>query len=285
MATITAGVDQHGFEECGGLLYAVAGEVGGAGVETNKVYAYDPAANTWAAKADYPISVQSLVVRSVGGKLYGIGGYSAGAGAFYKKVYEYDPTSDAWTEKTDAPTAREDMGAAVIGTKIYVFGGLASPALYKCLEIYDTATDTWTTGADMPDYKLLGDFGAVLNGYIYAIGATNTMTDYPTLHPVVTCYKYDPTTDAWSTIADMPAGICYTEVEVFNGRLYTAAGCPVDTTHYSNVMYEYNPNTNTWATLAAPAAVRGAALASYGGALYMCGGYNGGYTTALYKIL
>lgn len=283
MTAITAGVNQHGFEECGGLLYAVAGEA--AGGMTNAVYAYDPAANTWAAKENYPISVQSPVLRAAGGKLYGIGGYNSSTGTFYKKVYEYDPGANTWTEKTDMPTAREDMGSAVIGTKIYVFGGVAAPTLYKCLEIYDTATDTWTTGADMPDYKLLGDFGAALDGYVYAIGATNTFADYPTLHPVVTCYKYNPSTDTWSTIADMPASNCYTEVAVLNGKLYTAAGCPVDTTHYSNAMYEYNPATDTWATLAAPAAVRGAGLAEYNGAIYMCGGYNGDYTTALYKIL
>jgi N-acetylneuraminic acid mutarotase len=284
LTAIPAAVNQHGFEECGGLLYAVAGEVAAGGV-TNAVYAYDPVAGTWAQKANLPISVQSPVVRSVGGKLYCIGGYNNTLGVFYKDVYEYDPGTDAWTKKTDMPTAREDMGSAVIGTKIYVFGGVAAPTLYKCLEIYDTVANTWATGADMPDYKLLGDFGAALDGYVYAIGATNTMADYPTLHPVTACYRYDPAANEWTSIADIPVSTCYKEVVPLYGKLYAIAGCAVNTTTPTDAIYEYDPTSNSWGKFTAPVSYRGAGLTAYSGAIYMCGGYQGGaMQNSLYRI-
>lgn len=256
--------------------------VGGInGTEVNDVYAYDPATNTWATKADLPISVQSMVVRAVGGKLYSIGGYNSGLGVVYKDVYEYDPASNEWTKKTDMPTAREDMGAAVVGTKIYVFGGLGPPGTpTKALEIYETTTDTWTTGADMPEFKLLGDFGMSLNGLVYAIGGTNTFEDYPALTPVGASYVYNPSTNQWTAISDMPAPRCYAKTIAFRGKLYTIGGCTVNTTTYVSTVYAYDPGSDSWALAGATAPpARGVGAAVYDNKIYLSGGFDGSSRT------
>ena len=284
MTAITAAVDQHGFTECGGKLYAVGGEISGA-AQSNAVYEYDPAANTWATKEVLPISVQSPGVESVGGKVYCIGGLTADG--VTDKVYEYDPTGDTWTEKTAFPAAREDFGTAVVDGLIYCFGGV-NPAgagtIFKRLDIYNPATNAWATGADMPDYKLLGNFGCAYGGKVYAIGATNTFADYPALSGVAASYVYDPATDAWAAIADVPTPRCYSEVVALGGKLYSIAGCTTNTTTYSLVIDVYNPATGAWTALAAPVASRGVGVAVYDGAIYLSGGFTGTVKDTLFRL-
>lgn len=185
------------------------------------------------------------------------------------------------------PTAREDMGSAVVGTKIYVFGGLGPPSTpTKVLEIYDTATDTWTTGTDMPDYKQLGDFGASYNGVVYAMGATNSFVGYPSITPTATSYKYIPETDTWSQIADHPAPRCYSELVELNGKIYQVSGADTSTTHYVDTIYAYNPADNSWELAGhAPLAARGTALGVYNGIIYMSGGFAGTASDSFFRIL
>lgn len=278
--------NQHGFEECGGKLYAVAGELS-AGV-TNTVYEYDPVGNTWTSKTNLPISVQSPILRAVSGKLYLIGGLNNSTSTHYATVYEYDPVANTWTAKTSAPTAREDMGSAVHDGKIYVFGGLKPPGntVTKVLEIYDPVADSWSVGADMPDFKQLGDFGASYNGKIYAVGATNTMTGYPNLTPVTTVYEYDPIGDSWATLASIPVSTCYKEVVELSGKLYVVSGCTSSTTTYTAATYSYNIATNQWTQeVDAPFGARGIGLATYSGNIYSCGGFNNGAVKHLYRLV
>lgn len=276
---------QHGFAECGEKFYAVAGQ-STAGAHLASTQEYDPASDTWAAKADLPYAYQSGVLRTVNGKLYSIGGYSSDADAWYDDVYEYDPALNTWTAKTDMPTPREDMGSAVIDGKIYVFGGLTTGATpTKVLEIYDPATDTWdSTKADMPDFKQLGDFGAAYDGKVYAIGATNTMAGYPNLTPTTTVYQYNPATDAWSTVAPIPAAVCYTEIIEHGSYLYVITGATTSTTDYSDAIYRYNPASDTWTYIGKwrYSMARTAGL-SYGGKIYLSGGFDGAYRNYLVR--
>lgn len=284
LANLPQFLNQHGFEELGGLLYAVGGETTVAASNGN--YAYDPVANTWATLAVLPILVESPVLRAVGGKLYCIGGLDDSL-AVVKKCYQYDPVGDAWAAKTDMPTAREDMGSAVVGTNIYVFGGLTTGNTpTKVLEIYDTVANTWSTGASMPDYKHFGDVGCVVNGQIYALGGSNTFAGYPTLHPDTTCYKYDPGGNTWYTIASIPVGVCYAELEVLNDIIYIVSGCTSSITTFSNIIQSYSPIANKWATetLLAIYSGRGFGTCVYNGDIYVSGGFNVGSQKWFYKL-
>lgn len=291
LANIPITIEQHGFDELGGLLYVVAGHNGTA--HSNKVYAYDPASNSWSEKADYPIAAQSIVLRAVNGKLYGIGGWNSSTSTVYNKVYEYDPALNTWTEKTAMTTAREDFGAAVVGDLIYCFGGLAGASpqvMSKVLEIYDTANDTWdATKPDMPDNKLLGDFGATMGGKVYAIGATNYFTNYPSLVPTSTVYEFDPVAGTWATKTACPLPRCYTEVAVLNDLLYIVSGARATSTNYTHTIYHYDPTGDAWTqdvpALGAPYAAAGSGLVAYNGAIYMSGGNTGsGPVNYLYRL-
>ena len=56
--------------------------------------------------------------------------------------------------------------------KIYVAGGYNGSAVLNTLRIYDIATNSWTTGAPMPNAVFLAGFG-IINGKLYIAGGGN----------------------------------------------------------------------------------------------------------------
>lgn len=267
---------QHGFEACGGKLYAMGGS---RNITVNE---YDVIKNQWTQKTSLPhggAQVQSMGLRCVGNKLYFISGVNTSTETYYANVYEYDPVADTYTAKTNIPTPREDFGTAVVNGKIYCFGGIAATGRTKVLEIYDVANDSWSTGADLPDYKQLGDFGCAVNGKIYAIGASDLIyTSAPqVVAPVKSVYMYDPDTDTWTQKADIPIGTVYNERAVIGNYIYVVGGVPAgpsdELATYIKDIYRYDTINDTWSKVVdAPYGLHGAALAELNGYIYMVGG-------------
>lgn len=267
--------NQHGADALGDKIYIMGGS-------TDKLnYEYDPIKNRWEKKTDLPFADanrQSAGIRASDGKVYFIGGMMSGI-AKYNDVYEYDPVGNTYTQKEDMPTVREDFGTAVLDGKIYCFGGISAERT-KALEIYDIATNSWTTGADLPEYKQLGDFGCACNGKVYAIGASDQVYVGPGVQqvlPVKTCYSYDPATDEWTRIADIPVGTVYNERAVIGNYIYVVAGVPAglsdELATYIKDIYRYDTINDVWTKMVdAPYALHGTALAEYDGNIFMVGG-------------
>jgi hypothetical protein len=73
---------------------------------------YDPATDTWIARAPMPTGRAFLAaVAATDGKVYAIGGYDGGADL--ATVEAYDPGSNSWSPVTPMPTARCELGAAL----------------------------------------------------------------------------------------------------------------------------------------------------------------------------
>lgn len=110
-----------------GRIYAIGGFGGTStpcpGVACGTVEAYDPATNTWIARASMPTSRTFLAaVAATDGKVYAIGGYDGGSDL--STVEAYDPGSNTWTSMTPMPTPRCELAAAFgVNGKIYAIGG------------------------------------------------------------------------------------------------------------------------------------------------------------------
>lgn len=278
---------QHQMDVYNGKLYAVGGESESGAASPKKLYAYDPALDNWDTLTDLSFAQaerQSAGWRAAGSKLYFIGGYtSPSAVDVHAEVFEYDPALNTWATKTSMPTAREDFATFVIDGKIHCVGGIAAGTIVLTThEVYDPALDSWDTLEPLPVAKLLGNFGAAINGKGYVVGGTDTMVGYPTLAPVNTVYEYDPVGDSWTAKAVIPALGCYRDVVAMNGKLYVIGGTTTQWNLATNtVIYVYDPTTNAWSTGGVlPYAVSGVAAAAYNGSLYMCGGYVNGTATA-----
>jgi N-acetylneuraminic acid mutarotase len=121
---------------------------------------YDPATDTWRARASMPTPRNHAVAGAVNSKIYVIGG-RAGA-AFISSgssnvdvVEEYDPATDTWgSARARMPSARSAMAAGVDEGRIYVTGGEGQDAqrmyTFRALEAYDPGSNTWTVLPSMP---------------------------------------------------------------------------------------------------------------------------------------
>jgi N-acetylneuraminic acid mutarotase len=206
----------------GGTLYAVGGGTldGPNPGFLSTVEAYDPATDTWTAKAPMPTRRESFGLAAANGKLYAIGGVTLGRSGIEAAaaVEEYDPAADRWTAKAPLPTPRTGL-AVVAGPngKLYAVGGYRSGPL-ATVEEYDPAADTWAAKASL--LKARSSLGlAVLNGKLYAIGGLT-----PDLKPTVE--EYDPARDRWTYKGPMPANDRRSMgVASVNGKVYAVGGC------------------------------------------------------------
>lgn len=301
-------LQQHGFEAdpCTGKLYAVCG---GTDVltDSNANYEYDIATKVWVAKTPAPICVQSPVWRYANGAFHLIGGRRLSAPAAYNNTcWKYTPANDngtptepnasCWVQEANMPSKREDMGSAVIDDNIYVFGGIVEGSVSKVVEMFDPKINTWTSkGNNMADNRLLGDFSCSYKGKGYLVSATNTLVGYSNLTPVTSVLEYNSLDDSYKTLAVIPYGVCYKEVEEVNGRIYSISGANTTSTSGFAGNQIYNIEENIW-DFNGPVLTRGtevgqigAGVTKYNDVIYVCGGYAGVgaylYSNTLYSYV
>ena len=171
-------------------------------------------------------------------------------------VEVYDTQNDTWQRCTDMPTPRTSARAAVVNDIIYVFGGysgkdnLGVNLKYPVhVEAYDPATDTWTRKADMPVSRVEFDLG-VDAGRVYLIGGS---TGFGAGHEMRTARVdvYDPTTDTWATVSNMPTRRDGMDVAVVNNHIYALGGLgwpqtPNAPGPFLTVIEAYNMITHQW---------------------------------------
>jgi N-acetylneuraminic acid mutarotase len=116
--------------------------------------------------------------------------------------------------------------------------------------------------------------GAVIDGKLYVFGGYVDRTYRPTARADV----YDPATDTWSRIADLPVGITHSGVASDGRVIYFAGGYPAGTGGRSQVfatddVFFYDPATDRYTDLPGlPARRGGGALALDGRTLHFFGG-------------
>src|SRR6266704_1315656 len=139
---------------------------------------YDPAANTWRARAPIPTPRNHATAGVVNGKIYVIGGRVGGAfvssgSSNVGIVEEYDPVTDAWgAPRARMPSPRSAMSSGTWGGKIYVTGGEGQDYVtmftFRALEAYDPASNTWATLPSMPVSRH-GLAGAVVGNRLHMV--------------------------------------------------------------------------------------------------------------------
>ena len=97
-----------------GKIHAIGGTVSGRR-NTPAHEVYDPASDTWTARAALPTPRDHLAAAVVDGRIYVIGGRIDGSYARNLPANEeYDVATDSWHSRARMPTARSGIAAAVI---------------------------------------------------------------------------------------------------------------------------------------------------------------------------
>ena len=258
---------RSGFATCivNGKIYAIGGEIDRFGdLAVSTVEMYDPKTDTWTQKVDMPTSRRTSTC-VVNGKIYAIGGakihkrrIGPGVGRDIIElptVEMYDPATDTWTQKADMLTPRSTSTCVVDG-KIYAIGGTAfnnvkkkKPWRLDTVEVYDPATDTWAKAKKM-NHVRSGAAISVVDRKIYVMGGTG----WPQIpfHPgpfLSSMEVYNPKTNQWREIGEMPAAKSSHTASVINGKIYVIGGFfrgnGLDIKDFKTIEI-YRPETDRW---------------------------------------
>lgn len=239
-------------DDATGKVYSVAGYDGwGWRIES---YVYDPNADTWTRIADPPALPFSATAAFFDGRLYVAFGwvdaidYQCPPCGGTTNLYAYDPATDTWSVGASAPQAEGGgVAAVVLGNEIYFIGGCtnASSCGDTAVQVYDPAANSWSLAAPYPHPVDWASCGAV-DGKLYCAGGIAGATAY------ADGYVYDPTTNAWAPIADLPVGAGGLWGSIYSGTpggLAVSGGVTNDSTTITNQGYLYTPSDNSWSAL------------------------------------
>lgn len=179
-----------------GCVAAVLGDdvylLGGwPGANAHRVY--HAATNSWAVIASPGSYYYGHAAAGLGGLVYLVGNGNTGGPLSLKS---YDPQSNAWTARVTPPAQLTGyLSAAAVGGKLYVVGA-GTP-----LGVYDPTANAWSLGAPLP-VSVYAPAAAAIGGELYVFGGSTNGNASTTVR--ATAQRYDPATNAWSLLPDMP---------------------------------------------------------------------------------
>jgi N-acetylneuraminic acid mutarotase len=181
-----------------GKIYLIGGQTTADDPSyVNTVYELDPAVGEWVAKAPMPTARSAGVAVVHDGRIYVAGGRPPRGNDFAV----YDPTADSWEVLPNLPTQRNHLTGAAIDGRIHVGGGRQGPGLSPLMttahEVFDPETGTWTAAAPMLRARS-GMNGVMALGCFHVWGGEGPDGMFPD-HDY-----YDPRTDQWIRLLDMP---------------------------------------------------------------------------------
>ena len=174
-----------------------------------------------------------------GDALYAVGGFGR-ANKVVSSVETWNLSGtmtpeNGWMVSSQMNVGRGAHGVAFAGSQLYAVGGFSTTAeaAISTGEVYNPTTNKWTTIADMSVPRAYpGIIGGIADDYgppygtvlgVYAVGGINGSG-----HTVATGEVYNPTTNRWTTIADMSGTRCYFGLAYdpvgIQGSLYAVGG-------------------------------------------------------------
>ncbi|MBI2967486.1 MAG: gliding motility-associated C-terminal domain-containing protein [Bacteroidetes bacterium] len=236
-----------------GVAVAI-GDKGYAGLGDNTTgsaqtywWEYDPVANSWSQKADFPGAARIKANAFCIGN-YAYVGIGASGGLFgYNDFYRYDPSSNSWSSIASFPgPQRYTTVSFVIQGKGYLGTGAAGTPFetyYKDFYQYDPSTNSWTQKTPYGGVKRRHAMGFAIGckGYLGCGWDMSAFAWYQDF------WEYDPTTNAWTQKASFPqtteGGVGFS----IGNKGYIGLGESSSGQH--DEFWEYNPVNNSWTAI------------------------------------
>lgn len=176
-------------------------DISGGAVQLSDLWEYDPALDTWMARAPLPDTGRSSAsCFVVNNKAYVVGGEVTNTSIKTADVWEYNPVTNSWSAKAPLPLGPiADAFAFALGTGSAARGYISCGSVTgvtgnKKTYAYDPATNSWAAKADYPGSSVEGGFAIPLNNKGYCGAGGLTFTVYSD-----TFYAYDPVAGSWSS--------------------------------------------------------------------------------------
>lgn len=215
-----------------GKVYAGTGRTAFSGSPTRDFWEYDPATDAWTQKADFPAGLrEGMDGFSVGNKGYAAFGTSFIQ--FEKTIHEYDPAANTWALKTSHPGIGFGYSHGFVIDSVYYIGPEnGTNKLYA----YNFRNDTWSEKAPFPgdDRRAQVAYSSGGKGYMgmgmHVFGGSRR-----------NMFQYDPATDTWMQLADMPRASDQSTAFSAGGQGYV-----YNVGQNRSELYRYNIPTDEW---------------------------------------
>ena len=243
---------ESGGATIGGTIYVVGGARPG---NLHTVLAFDTRSRRWTEPTKLPVGLNHAMVAAHDGRLYVAGGFLEGDEAT-NLFLEYDPASGQWSELPPMGLARGGGAAVTIGNKLYVIDGGSNPYItddpkppVPRLEVFDFRTQEWSVAAT-PPAGVHHTGAAVVDGKIYLAGGRFADEASSAIFA-----SYDPATDRWTRLPDLPQGkISSLGVVADGGRVLVIGGDDEQNWEdgggfVSPMTWAYDPATERWTRL------------------------------------
>jgi hypothetical protein len=174
------------------------------------------AGGSWAPRAPTGLPRTEVGYARVGSRFY-----LGWGGTLHQR---YNPARDRWRTLAPMPQALNHIQTVTFGGRTYAIGGLVmQPGSPKpssgTVWIYDPATDTFSSGAPMPEGRERGAGGvAVHDGRIFYVGGLHDGVAVPWVD------AYDPVGDEWESLPDAPRARDHFHAAVVDGVLHAIGG-------------------------------------------------------------
>jgi len=248
-------------------------------------FVYDPATNTWSPLADMPEGVTHAGATTDGTDVFYAGGFVEDASRTFqifgtKHVWRYRIATNTYEAMPDLPDDRGAGALRYVDGKLHFFGGESFGQGHDTPEhwVLDLAGGgtSWVPAAPMLPGRARNHLGSALyQGKIYAVGGQHGHDEGLVETPLLDVY--DPVTDTWTPLADMPLakGHIAMGTFVFQGRIIVIAG-EISNGVYTTEVAAYDLATNTWKELTPfPEKIHsGIARPMLGGFVYTTGEYS-----------
>lgn len=241
----------------------------------------------WTDVSPLPVERQEIYADVRDDKIYTLGGLFEGAQNVGDNFLEYDASLDIWAELTPLPEARHHVTVSIVEDELYGIGGFAGGfpgwEAQSNVFVYDFNTEGWAESTPLPEPR--GEHTAVvMDGKIYVAGGrfkrVAESADFNDHFDTASVLVFDPITQEWSSIPDMPTARNSHAAAVIDGKMYVVGGrqfIEQESGEYANInvasLEVYDPAADSWETLAPlPKAAGGIAAAAVDGKLYAFGG-------------
>ncbi|XP_050332447.1 kelch-like protein 17 isoform X1 [Bactrocera neohumeralis] len=217
---------------------------------SNIVRSWNIRNKTWQYLPAMKQARNSHSVVELNGKIYAIGGFD---GEKLLSSVERYTTSDGWEFVSSLNVGRYGASTVALNGKIYVIGGVKDYfSLLKSVECYNPDSNTWTSCANMREYKHSPGVAAH-KGHIYVVGC------FPANGTVE---RYDPQRNTWSQICSLNVGQSITSCVSLENKLWAifSSGNKISVSVYDeeNDRWEQkcaSPGTNVISCFVVPVAL------------------------------
>jgi hypothetical protein len=207
----------------------------------------------WEMSTPVPVSERlAAEAAAFDGKVYVVGGRPTIGEQQHAPVHVLDPRTGSWSEAAPLDGPREWPALLITNSsELRVLAGhrwtIGEPYFWPVMTGRVYLPDLGERGA-MPDRQYITAYYSTATddrGRLYLIGGRDLLSGYPS--DVVE--RYDPATNQWETLANMPRARA-SGAAVFDGRGNIMYVGGEDEWRYPiGTVYRYNIQTNTWTTL------------------------------------